>query len=350
MASMFVAGDKVWEKLFNPLSLFANGEQGVWYDPSDLTTMFQDTAGTIPAGFGEPVGLIRDKSGNGNHASQATATARPTLGRMPATGRRNLLNHSNNIVTGWSLVRVTSDWDAITGVTRVRETTGEGWHYTDITVPMVEGQPYVFSAEVRQVGTDRLLWLRPAGSVGDGSVIFNLVLGTVSRVSETPPAYGIEPVGDGFYRVHVTGVAQTTGNLICRFEGRLGSSGSGSSSYLGDPNTGWDIRRVQVELSSALTPHQKVTSPYDVTEGGVQSLSYLYRDPVDDALPWTAPAGSYDIVHIPLTGPATVLTEQALSGSTNFLLAENTRAYLAIDRRLTGAEIDALAAYYGASA
>ena len=28
--------------------LWRNGEQGVWYDPSDLSTMFQDAAGTLP--------------------------------------------------------------------------------------------------------------------------------------------------------------------------------------------------------------------------------------------------------------------------------------------------------------
>jgi hypothetical protein len=61
--------------------LFQNGEDGFWYDPSDLSTMFQDAAGTIPVtGLGQPVGLLLDKSGNGYHLSQATSDpARPTL-------------------------------------------------------------------------------------------------------------------------------------------------------------------------------------------------------------------------------------------------------------------------------
>lgn len=46
-----------------PLSLFSGGEQGAWYDPSDLSTMFQDAAGTIPVtAAGNPVGLVLDKS------------------------------------------------------------------------------------------------------------------------------------------------------------------------------------------------------------------------------------------------------------------------------------------------
>ncbi|QBK68901.1 hypothetical protein [Acinetobacter johnsonii] len=43
--------------------LFANNEQGFAYDPNDLTTMFQDAAGTIPVtGAGQAVGLMLDKS------------------------------------------------------------------------------------------------------------------------------------------------------------------------------------------------------------------------------------------------------------------------------------------------
>lgn len=52
---------------WSPLSLFASGEQGAWYDPSDLSTMFQDSAGTTPVtAAGQNVRRINDKSGNGN--------------------------------------------------------------------------------------------------------------------------------------------------------------------------------------------------------------------------------------------------------------------------------------------
>lgn len=44
-------------------SLFANSEQGFFYDPNDLTTLYQDAAGTIPVtAAGQPVGLMLDKS------------------------------------------------------------------------------------------------------------------------------------------------------------------------------------------------------------------------------------------------------------------------------------------------
>jgi len=67
------------ETEFSILDLFTGGQQGAWYDPSDLSTLFQDAAGTTPVtADGDPVGLMTDKSGNGNDASQAVAAARPT--------------------------------------------------------------------------------------------------------------------------------------------------------------------------------------------------------------------------------------------------------------------------------
>lgn len=51
------------KKLFSPSSLFAAGEVGAWYDPSDLTTLYQDSAGTTPVtAVEQPVGLMLDKS------------------------------------------------------------------------------------------------------------------------------------------------------------------------------------------------------------------------------------------------------------------------------------------------
>lgn len=84
-------GSYYFDGLFSPFNLFLSGEQGVWYDPSDFSTMFQDAAGTTPVtAVEQPVGLILDKSGRGNHASQSTTTARPVL-----SARVNLLVNTN---------------------------------------------------------------------------------------------------------------------------------------------------------------------------------------------------------------------------------------------------------------
>jgi hypothetical protein len=52
--------------------------------------MFEDAAATIPIALERPVGLLRDKSGRGNHATQ-TFTARPTL-----SARYNFLNYTED--------------------------------------------------------------------------------------------------------------------------------------------------------------------------------------------------------------------------------------------------------------
>lgn len=83
----------VWP--FTPERLFRSGEQGVWYDPSDMATMFQDAAGTIPVtAVEQPVGRILDKSGRGNHASQSTSSSRPVL-----SARVNMLLATETLAT-----------------------------------------------------------------------------------------------------------------------------------------------------------------------------------------------------------------------------------------------------------
>ena len=85
-------------------ALFAAGEQGVWYDPSDLTTLFQDAAGTTPVtAVEQPVGRILDKSGQGNHATQTTSTSRPVL-----SARVNLLTATETLATQTVATRATA--------------------------------------------------------------------------------------------------------------------------------------------------------------------------------------------------------------------------------------------------
>ena len=71
--------------------LFSNNEQGFFYDPNDLSTMYQDAAGAIPVtDVGQPVGLIRDKSGRNNHAFQTNSASRPILRKNAVTGANYL--------------------------------------------------------------------------------------------------------------------------------------------------------------------------------------------------------------------------------------------------------------------
>ena len=68
---------------------------GGMYDFNDASTLRQNSNGTTAVGNGDPIGYVEDLSGNGNHLTQPTATARPawgdyasTTGLSGATGNR----------------------------------------------------------------------------------------------------------------------------------------------------------------------------------------------------------------------------------------------------------------------
>lgn len=80
---------------FSPASLFAGGELGAWYDPSDFATLFQNSAGTTPVtAVEQPVGRVLDKSGNGNHVTQPDGIRRPVL-----SARYNLLTSTETLAS-----------------------------------------------------------------------------------------------------------------------------------------------------------------------------------------------------------------------------------------------------------
>lgn len=92
--------------VFSPDALFVPGIDGGWYDPSDLTTLWQDSARTTPVtASGQPVGCMDDKSGNGRNLLQTTAVARPTYlaGDTPATfGAELVVNGGFDADTDWT--------------------------------------------------------------------------------------------------------------------------------------------------------------------------------------------------------------------------------------------------------
>ena len=62
---------------FYPTSLFSSGEKGLFYDFSDMASLFQDVAGTTPITASGQLGArINDKSGNGNYATQSNVALR----------------------------------------------------------------------------------------------------------------------------------------------------------------------------------------------------------------------------------------------------------------------------------
>lgn len=64
---------------FEPRKLYGGSLPGLYSDPSDLLSEYQDSAGTIAAAVNQPVGLANDKSGNAKNLQQVTAVNRPVL-------------------------------------------------------------------------------------------------------------------------------------------------------------------------------------------------------------------------------------------------------------------------------
>jgi hypothetical protein len=334
-----------------PASLFANGEQGAWYDPADLSTLFQGSAGTTPVTTaGQPVGKMLDESGRGNHATQATSAARPTYAVVPFGGRRNLFEYSQDFTNAaWAKQRVTigaavtapdGSADALPFV----ETTGTGEHnaFETVTGALTSGEPTTFSTFYKYVD-------RPFANVRvflTGSwtnTFFNVQTGVVVSTGAGLTS-AIEDFGGGWYRCSVTVLsASSTGNASVT----VGMSADGTSAgYTGDGTSSILIYGAQIEPSATATAYQKVATQYDVTEAGVQTRHYLASDGVDDALNWTATADDYTIARVNSSGTVTIQTTQALSGATDIFAAEDDIAgYVAVNRALTTAETSGLTAY-----
>lgn len=86
----------LWQR---PLSRIVMGivkaGNGAWFDPSDLSTLYQDAAGTTPVtAVEQPVGKMLDKSGNNWHATQSITASRPTL-----SARKNILLATETLAT-----------------------------------------------------------------------------------------------------------------------------------------------------------------------------------------------------------------------------------------------------------
>lgn len=152
---------------WTPASLFANNQPGVYFDPNNSATLFEDAAGTIPTALERPVGLMLDKrdtaystyfSGVGDYlTAPASSALNLTTGSWTIEGwfyGTSFPNLSNNILvkdgiagstyTQYTL-RVTSgskligeigsgtssnSFQTLTGITTV---TANAWHHFAFT-------------------------------------------------------------------------------------------------------------------------------------------------------------------------------------------------------------------------
>lgn len=254
--------------------LFANGEQGVWYDPSDLSTLFQDAAGTIPVtGVEQPVGLMLDKSGRGNHASQVTTTARPIL-----RARYNLLTQTENLGH--------ADWPSIqqgTKCTVEQVQAPDGSMTAQKLTALV--YPVVPSRSITVQGTTFrfVVWLKPGiitvprALVRNNTTAVNLIQADTSNTSVSNQ-YGrctVTPGPDGWKKFSFTITSGfSPGNVASLYYGWTGAV------QIGDTWSVWhpDFRYLNDAFNSP--EYQRVGGATDYDTAGFRP--YLAPDGTDD--------------------------------------------------------------------
>ncbi len=162
---------------FLPSELYYDGTvQGAWYDPSDLTTLFQDSAGTTPVtAVEQPVGLMLDKSKGLVLGSELVTNGTFASG-----------------TTGWTLTGG-GTFTASNGIARLQNPTtplAEATVYATITT--VVGRWYTFVFTLAGSSAGQTLSVRVGTSAG----------GTQNATST--------PVAAGTYRVIFAATATTT--------------------------------------------------------------------------------------------------------------------------------------------
>ena len=207
--------------------MFSNPTVGVWYDPIDLSSMFQDSAGTTPVTApGQPVGLRLDKSKNGIGSN--------------GLYRRNLLTYTEDFLNGtWvkSGVLVSS--------TSVTDPDGGN---TAATITASGGTGYFFynTASNPTVPTIPSLWIRRRTGTGVIALRTNPTTGTDAPLTVTST----------WQRVSVNSSAAGGPTQNC-WVLRIQDSGDAV-----------DIWHPQLETSATLTPYQRITSDWAATIPG----------------------------------------------------------------------------------
>ena len=352
-----------WQGRKTPASLFENGEQGAWYDPSDLSTLFQDDAGSTPVTEpGQTVGFVTDRSGNDKHATQATVEARPIYGIVPATGRRNLLDNTDlpgiqqngstqpdgSIQVGQVNIPVHQFTpDPVDGVV-----TGPGKSYpnavgVDVTLSVFvlpKTNRYIYISS-NSLGTQPNVGTKYRYDTQTDAVVQLFDNNTLARSSR------VENLGNGLYRCTISWRPRSTAgskvfsvfctNELNDFPGSTRISPADTTLALPFSHGGWQAEGLgDAALNPLPTPYQRVGSQFDVTEPGVRSLHYLFGDGVDDSLTATLPdIGAGATVAYATDQGVTILTGQTIgAGAYNILRDERLYAHLVIDRALTAQE------------
>jgi hypothetical protein len=279
---------------FDPTTLFTGTDTGWVYDLSDMSTLFQDAAGTTPVtAVGQPVGRCLDLSGKGNHRTQSTALNRPTYARHPLGGIRNLLTRTEEFNDAAWVKPVNSSVTANSTVAPNGTTTADTYSQTSAIAPFLHQNITLASAGPVTAA------IRLKASVGshvrffvsDTATFSNGFGGWVNVSTQTMGTTGTFGSGATFTSATVSDLGD--GWCLLRFSGQAGSNTSVSFGLFvttADNSTtrlspaSLFVWGAQLELGSTATAYQRVGSTFDVTEAGVEDLYYLSYDGINDSL------------------------------------------------------------------
>ena len=259
---------------WNPRDGLIGSDQGLWLDPSDLTTLFQDAAGTTPVtAVEQPVGLMLDKSGRGNHAFQTVSTKRPVL-----SARVNLLTKTEDISTADWIKLGTSAPNAdtllelaVSGVHRVSQSKN---------VPATKCCLYAEFYPAGRSSCSLSLYDVSGGTTRAGAVFS--IDGAGSIISGSTALNKISLLPDGWYGCYIESTSAFSGGNTDAY---IGATNGAAQSYTGDATKGVRVRKVDlrpVNTGVNLPAYQRVNTATDYDTQGFPV--YLKFDKIDDAM------------------------------------------------------------------
>jgi len=281
---------------WSPLELFAASEEGAWYDISDLTTLYQDAAGTTPVtGAGDPVGLVLDAKG---------VIGDDVLGATDSTDW-----------TAYASNTVADDGDSVL-ITYVDNGAGANIALSTLIPAMIDTSK-TFKIEYDVKANAGALEVR----------IQNLTANSVKQAAT---------VGSYVTQTFI-GSWDGGGGILLDFFGM----GAGESV---------NVKNLSVKEYTGNHATQSTAAARPLYQVDGSSLPYLDDDGIDDALTVTLPdLGTDATIAYVTSGGVTITGSQTISGATT-LPHVDFYGMLYIDRALTAGEQTNLTAYFNTKA
>lgn len=226
------------------------------------------------------VGELSVKEVIGPFYIQPVVANRSMLARLPASGKRNILTHTENMLNSatWGSNNNATPFEKDGGIVGFVETTATAGHF--VTQPHDYPGTRTLRCKVRYLRNGQVRHVRFESRVGAvfSAVFVDLVTGAHSNNMSSAIQTNVTALEDGWFRITITytGDAPSGGRNFAFFSATV-PNGSGVN-YTGDGVSGLEFKEIQQEAGTIATPYQKVGPAFDVTEAGVPDVWSLYGE------------------------------------------------------------------------